>query len=153
MGLRLVKKYLILILPVVFAAFFFTNVQATEDPVAVIANNDNSMEEISIPMLKKMYNNDLLKWPNGVPVILYDLDVYNPTRAAFSLSVLGRKPERIAEEWAHKKITNQALNPPHTIKSERQIIRRVSMQKGAVGYVTLSRTKNRNDIKVIAILD
>ena len=151
MGLRFVKIYLIL--PVVFAAFIFSSVHAAENTVAVIANNDNAMEEISIEMLKKMYNNDLLKWPDGVPIILYDLDVYNPTRAAFSTSVLGRKPERIAEEWAHKKITNQALNPPHTIKSERLIIRRVSMQRGAIGYVSLSRTKDRNDVKVIAILD
>ena len=149
--LRLVKRYLIF--PVLFAALMFTSVYATDDPVAVIANNDNSMGEISVEMLKKMYNNDLLKWPDGVPIILYDLDVYNPTRAAFSRSVLGRKPERIAEEWAHKKISNQALNPPHTIKSERLIIRRVSMQRGAVGYVSLSRTKDRNDVKVLAILD
>ncbi len=151
MGLRLVKRYLIF--PVVFATFIFSSVHAAEDPVAIIANSDNSMAEISITMLKKMYNNDLLKWPDGVPVILYDLDVYNPTRAAFSMSVLGRKPEKIAEEWAHKKITNQALNPPHTIKSERLIIRRVSMQRGAIGYVSLSRTKDRNDVKVLAILD
>lgn len=151
MGLRPLKKYLIL--PAVLAAFIFSSVHAAEDSVAVIANNDNAMTEISVNMLKKMYNNDLLKWPDGVPIILYDLDVYNPARAAFSRSVLGRKPERIAEEWAHKKITNQALNPPHTIKSERLIIRRVSMQRGAVGYVSLSRTKDRDDIKVIAILD
>jgi ABC-type phosphate transport system substrate-binding protein len=150
MGLKLIKKYLIL--PVVFAAFIFSSVHAAEDPVAVIANNENIMTEISVNMLKKMYNNDLLKWPDGVPIILYDLDVYNPTRAAFSMSVLGRKPERIAEEWAHKKITNQALNPPHTIKSERLIIRRVSMQRGAIGYVSLSRTRDRDDVKVIAIL-
>ena len=151
MGLRFVIRYLII--PVLFAAFTISSVHAAEDKVAIIVNNDNTMVRISIDMLKKMYNNDLLKWPNGKPVILYDLDVYNPLRAAFSMNVLGRRPEKIAEEWAHKKITNQALNPPHTIKSERLIIRRVSMQRGAIGYVSLSRTKGRNDVKVIAILN
>jgi ABC-type phosphate transport system substrate-binding protein len=132
---------------------FYTNAIAENDPVAIIANNDNNIMEISIPTLKKMYNNDLLKWPDGVPIILYDLDVYNPVRKSFSINVLGRKSERIAEEWAHKKISNQALNPPNTIKSELLIIRRVSMQRGAIGYVSLSRTKDRTDIKILAILN
>ena len=133
---------------------FPQSAQAADYPVAVIANSDNNMDEISVSMLRRMYKNDVLKWPDGVPIILYDLDVYSPIRATFSMNVLGRTPERIAEDWAHLKITNQALNPPHTIKSERLIMRRVSMQRGAIGYVSLSRiTKNRSDIKIIAILN
>ena len=151
MGLKPLKRYLLL--PIVFVAFFFSSAQSNGDPVAVIANIDNGMAQISIPMLKKMYNNDLLQWPDGVPVILYDLDVYNPVRKSFSLSVLGRKSEKIAQEWAHRKITNQALNPPNTIKSERLIMHRVSIQRGAIGYVSLSRTKDREDIKILAILE
>jgi ABC-type phosphate transport system substrate-binding protein len=142
------------LLSVLFALLLLSSTKAlAEDRVAVIGNNDNSMDTISIPMLKRMYNNDLLKWPDGVAVILYDLDVYNPIRKTFSMYVLGRKPERIAEDWAHKKISNQALNPPNTIKSERLIIRRVSMQRGAIGYVSLDRTKDRTDIKILAIID
>ncbi len=151
MRLRDLTRYLLV--PIIFIAIFLTDARAAGEPVAIIVNKDNNLGEISIPMLKKMYNNDLLKWPDGVAIILYDLDVYNPVRKSFSLSVLGRKPEKIAEEWAHKKITNQALNPPNTIKSERLIIRRVSMQRGALGYVSLSRTKDREDIKILAILD
>lgn len=151
MILKPLKRYLLL--SIVLVAVFFSSAQSNGEPVAVIANVENGMAEISISMLKKMYNNDLLKWPDGVPVILYDLDVYNPVRKSFSLSVLGRKSVKIAEEWAHRKITNQALNPPNTIKSERLIMRRVSIQRGALGYVSLSRTKDREDIKILAILE
>ena len=151
MGLKPLKRYLLL--SIVMVAVFFSSAQSNGEPVAVIANENNGMAQISMSMLKKMYNNELLKWPDGVPVILYDLDVYNPVRKSFSLSVLGRKSEKIAEQWAHRKITNQALNPPNTIKSERLIIRRVSIQRGAIGYVSLSRTKDRAGIKILAILE
>jgi ABC-type phosphate transport system substrate-binding protein len=150
MGLKLIRKYILL--TVTLAVLISASAYAADYPVAVIANNNNNMDEISINMLRRMYKNDVLKWPDGVPIILYDLDVYSPIRATFSRNVLGRRPERIAEDWAHLKITNQALNPPHTIKSERLIMRRVSMQRGAIGYVSLSRTKNRDDIKILAIL-
>ncbi len=150
MALKLLKR--LILLSVTIAVLMSASATAAEDSVAVIANNNNSMNDISIAMLRRMYKNEVLKWPDGTPIILYDLDVYSPMRATFSRSVLGRKPEKIAEDWAHKKITNQALNPPHTIKSERQIIRRISMQKGAIGYLSLSRTKDRDDIKILSIL-
>lgn len=150
MILRLITR--LILLPVLFTAILSANVHGASVPVAVIANTDNSMDEISITMLKRMYKNEILKWPDGIPIILYDLDVYNPMRATFSKNILGRTPEKIAEEWAHLKITNQALNPPRTIKSERLILRRVSMQRGAIGYVSLNRTKDRDDIKILAII-
>jgi ABC-type phosphate transport system substrate-binding protein len=150
--MRLKQLSLYIFFPVILALLLSASAHAADDPVAVIANKDNSMEEISIKTLKRMYKNDILNWDDGVPIILYDLDVYNPIRATFSMNVLGRTPEKVAEEWAHKKITNQALNPPHTIKSERLIMRRVSMQRGAIGYVSLSRTKDRDDIKILTIL-
>jgi ABC-type phosphate transport system substrate-binding protein len=150
MSLKLASR--LILLPVILAVLIGASASAAGDPVAVIVNTDNPMDDIPISMLRRMYKNDVLKWPDGTPIILYDVDVYSPIRATFSMSVLGRTPEKIAEDWAHKKITNQALNPPRTIKSERMIMRRVSMQRGAIGYVSLKRTKNRDDIKILAIL-
>ena len=150
MGLRLIRKFILL--PVILTILVSSYACAADNRVAIIANSDNPLEKIPLSMIKRMYKNDILKWPDGVPVILYDLDVYSPIRETFSKDVLGRNPEKVAEDWAHKKITNQALNPPHTIKSERLIMRRISMQRGAIGYVSLKRTKNRSDIKILAIL-
>jgi ABC-type phosphate transport system substrate-binding protein len=150
MSLKLVRR--LILLPIILAVLIGASASAAGDPVAVIVNTDNPMDDMPISMLRRMYKNDVLKWPDGTPIILYDLDVYSHIRETFSISVLGRTSEKIAEDWAHKKITNQALNPPRTIKSERMIMRRVSMQRGAIGYVSLKRTKNRDDIKILAIL-
>lgn len=119
------------------------------EPVAVIVNRDNGVKALSGGELRKIYTNSTLNWPDGAPIIIYDLAVQNQLRGLFSSSVLQKDPERVAEEWAHLKITNQAKNPPITMKSEALIIRRVSTEKGAIGYVSLNAAKLNPDVRII----
>jgi len=123
------------------------------EPIAVIVNRDNPVGPLDENYIRKVYTNILLSWPNGVPIIIYDLGIGDPLRSAFSVKILGKKPEKAAEEWAHLKITNQAKNPPLTMKSQALIIRRVSAEKGAIGYVSLSAVKDNASVKVVSTLD
>lgn len=124
----------------------------TEQPVAIIVNPSNGIGSLTIDDISKIYTNNLLKWPDGTPIRIYDLVVNNPQRQAFSSTVLDKSPERVAEEWAHLKITNQAKNPPHVIKSEALIIKRVARERGAIGYVTLDRVEGLKSVRVVATL-
>lgn len=122
------------------------------DPVAVIVNRGNPVEEMNDSGIKRIYANSVLSWPDGTPITIYDLAIHDPLRESFSELILGKTPAKVAEEWAHLKITNQAKNPPQTVKSEALIIRRVSREKGAIGYVSLSLVRDNRDVKVVNTL-
>ncbi len=122
------------------------------EPVAVIVHRDNPVDNLSRQEIERIYINNVLSWPDGMAITIYDLATSDPLRYDFSYKVLDRTPARIAEQWAHLKITNQAKNPPLTIKSEALIIRRVSRQKGAIGYVSLGLVKDNKDVKIVHTL-
>ncbi|MBE9527728.1 MAG: hypothetical protein IME99_00655 [Proteobacteria bacterium] len=125
---------------------------AAEESVVVIVNSSNSIESVSTSYIKKLYKNRLLKWPSGVPVTLYDLAEEDPVREVFSKAVLGKPSYRVAERWAHLKITNQAKNPPFTMKSQSLIIRRVSREKGAIGYVLRGSVKDNSSVRIVSTI-
>ncbi len=120
-----------------------------EEAVAVIVNRDNPARSLSDSDIRRIYTNTVLDWPNGAPITIYDLATSNPLRQSFSEQILGKDPDKVAEEWAHLKITNQAKNPPQAIKSEVLIIRRVSREKGAIGYVSLGLVKDNPEVRII----
>lgn len=137
--------------PIIAAALLAASQAATAlaETVAVIVNRDNPRKAMSRDEIQMVYTNSTLAWPDGTPIIIYDLSVQDPLRGAFSEKVLGKAPAKVAEEWAHLKITNQAKNPPMAVKSEALIIRRVAREKGAIGYVSLSAVVDNQDIRVV----
>lgn len=137
---------------IVFAVLFnlcWTAASAADGLIAVIVNRNNPVVTLSEPEIRKIYNNNTLEWPDGTPITIYDLSIQDNLRTTFSERILGKPAYIVAEEWAHLKITNQAKNPPLTVKSQTLIIRRVAGEKGAIGYVSLSAVRNNPDVKVI----
>lgn len=125
-----------------------------DDPIAIIVNKHNPVSTLSHNDIRKIYRNNILKWSDGTPVILYDLGISDPVREKFSKIIFNLSPRKIAQRWAHLKITNQAKNPPLNMKSQRLIIRRISVNKGAIGYVSLSKVNDANSkgVKVVTVL-
>lgn len=141
------------IISIVIAVVFSLQARASfAETVAVIVNNGNPVNSLDLNKIRKIYTNNTLSWPDGMPIAIYDLSVHDPLRAVFSENVLGKAPSKVAEEWAHLKITNQAKNPPMPVKSQQLIIRRVAKEKGAIGYVSLSAVKDNSEVKVVNTL-
>lgn len=125
---------------------------AAEDlGIVVIINSRNKLDHLSPRTISRLYSDYKLEWRYGESVILYDLLPTSSIRKRFSRQVLGRDAGRVAERWAHMKITNQAINPPIVLKSEWMIIRKVSQQKNAIGYVSRRAFKARHarNVKVV----
>ena len=144
-------KYIPAILLAVCGALAALGVRAAlaSEPIVVIVNKNNSVDALSAGDIRKIYTNSILVWADGAPITIYDLSVQDNMREDFSEKVLGKEAYRIAEEWAHLKITNQAKNPPLTMKSQMLIVRRVSMEKGAIGYVSRSAVRDNPMIKIV----
>lgn len=134
-----------------FALFALSAADAFAGTVAVIVNSSNQYRSMSVAEIQRLYTNAVLEWPDGTPVTLYDLAISDPARSVFSEAVLNKTPMKVAEEWAHLKITNQAKNPPIAIKSEALILRRVAREKGAIGYVTLETARQKEGVRIVNI--
>ncbi len=108
---------------------------AMAEPIAIIVNANNPVSALTISEVKRLYENDTLTWPNGRPVVLYDLRVKDEVRKRFSGIVLGKEPKIVAREWARKKITNMAKNPPMTLKAASLVQKYVGRDAYAIGYL------------------
>ena len=134
------------------ALFIWLPAAAFAEPVAVIVNASNPVSSMSVAEIRKLYENDAVKWPDSKPVALFDLPVKNDVRKKFSSAVHGKAPEEVTRDWANKKITNTAKNPPVTVSSAVVIQSKVSEDTGAIGY--LSKTDvTSSKVKVIAVID
>lgn len=134
------------------AVVFMAQMARAAEPIAVIVNRENPLEALTEHEIRKIYTNHTLSWSGGAVVTIYDLAMQSPLRRVFSDRILGRSPEKVAEEWAHLKITNQAKNPPVTMKSEMLIIRRVASEKGAIGYVSMGLVTNNPAVKIVYLI-
>ncbi len=138
------------VLIISFILIWAGSVQAEE--IVVIVNANNPVEKLTMAEIKKYYENVLLKWPHGTKVTLYDLRVKDDIRKKFSQIVLGKDPRRVAMDWANKRITNTAKNPPRTLTSGILVQDKVSKEKAAMGYLLKSMVSNSN-VKIVATVD
>lgn len=142
----------VIILSLAFT-LLLTDINVAEiEPVAVIVNKDNPIKLLSESDIRKIYTNTILKWPDGKMITLYELAIDNPLRNVFSEKVLRKSPYKVAYEWAHLKITNQAKNPPLTMKNQLLLINKVSIEMGAIGYVSFSAAKGNTAVKIVSII-
>lgn len=124
------------------------------DSIVVIVNAKNPVYSLTSGDVRKIYEDRTLKWEDGMPITVYDLAINDPTREVFSQIVFGISSERLAEMWAHLKITNQAKNPPISIKNDYIVMKRVSAEEGAIGYISWNAIKGADiqGFKIVATL-
>ncbi len=148
--MKAIKGFFILLL----AWMALPGYAAAGDAIAVIVNIKNPITTITQTDLRKIYDDLKLKWENGMPITVYDLDVNDPLREAFSQQIFSVSSDKRAEMWAHLKITNQAKNPPMCIKNEYLIMKMISVEEWAIGYVSLSAAKSGDVLgyKIVATI-
>ncbi|MEK6531926.1 MAG: hypothetical protein AABZ23_05485 [Deltaproteobacteria bacterium] len=135
----------------VLSAFAFASVAGAES-IAFIVNAGNPASSMSPAELKRLYENDTVKWPDGKNIVLYDLPVKNDARKKVSTAVLGKEAEEVARDWANKKITNTAKNPPVVVSSGVLVQSRVAEDPGAIGYMPKGDVTNAK-VRIIAVID
>jgi len=131
-------RYRVTMACVIVLALMMTRGASSAEPVAVIVNPANPISILAIEEVKKYYSDIISMWPNREHINILDLPMDDTTREMFSRKVLGRNPEDVMMEWASKRITNTANNPPMTIKSPVLVQSWVATQKWAIGYIPVS---------------
>ena len=128
-------------------------VPANAETMAVVVNKNNPIAALSMAQIKRIYQDDMVRWPGGEKIQVYDLPVDNSSRARFSRSVIGKSAETVAAEWATKKMTNTAKNPPQVVRSKVLMLYKVSKSKTAIGYLPMSMAKGKAMLKVMATVE
>ncbi len=126
---------------------------ADAETMAVVVNKNNPVASLSMAEIRRIYQDEMVRWPGGDKIEVYDLPVDNPGRVTFSRRVIGKAADRVAADWANKKVTNTAKNPPRIVKSKVLMLYKVSKSKSAIGYLPLSMAKGKAMVKVMATID
>ena len=120
---------------------------ALAESVVVIVNEANT-QNISEADIKGIYNDNLVQWNDGSGIRSFDLPTRDPIREIFSQNVLGISARDSAREWANRRITNTAKNPPKT-KREKLVVLYVMKDPHAIGYVSKSAIEGKTGIRVV----
>lgn len=121
------------------------------EKVAIIVNAKNTQTLVATDV-KNIYNDNVVTWSSGAPISVYDLPVKSEFRETFSQKILGTSARDAATEWANKKITNTAKNPP-TTKPDAVVISNVASDPGAIGYVSAGAVAGKSGIRVVLMIE
>ena len=133
-------KYLILTILCVAA---WAN--GTLGQVAVIAHKSVPVDSINKSELLDLYTGETSIWRDSEPVIIFDLKEKGKTRKTF-YKFLGMSSSRIKSRWLIRMLSGEA-DPPEFLKSEEELLRKVSTTKGAIGF--LDRSKPNGKVKIL----
>ena len=114
-----------------------SRLEAAEVPVKMIVHptRANGMTPAEV---RAIYLKQKLLWQDGQPIIPINLEAGSRARALFSQRVFGQSPRRLASYW-NQRYFEAGEFPPATLASEEAVLRFVSENPNAVGYVTKER--------------
>ena len=137
------------IYPVILAAVLLgCSFSASAEDFVMIVNKQNPVETLSRSDVKKYFFKNLVLWNNGVKVVPVDYVDTHPLAKSFAMNVLGMN----LDEKKHKLVANVfsgKSTPPEQLASEDEVIAIVSTQRGAIGYISLS--KHTDKVKVVQL--
>jgi len=107
---------------------------AQAEDYVIIVNKDNG-NAVDKDFAAKAYRGDVKSWAGGGNVACIALPDGNPVRAAFDKGALDKSPSQTRALWAQMAFSGKAV-PPKIVDSEAEVIKAVSDNKNAIGYVS-----------------
>jgi ABC-type phosphate transport system substrate-binding protein len=142
-----IKKVMILL----FIVSSFYSAVSYANSVAVIINNKNTAE-ISRSTIKSIYSDVQFEWSNGSRITLFELPLSSSERETFAQETLNQSAQESQIAWNNRKITNVINNRPKT-KRDKLVLKRVSRDINAIGYIPLSMAKNAKGVRIVLIIN
>ena len=101
----------------------------------VVVHNANSMTEIGLENLSRIYLKQTTSWPDGLEATPVDMAPDSDLREKFSKAVHGRNVSAIKSYWQRQIFSGKGI-PPMEFNSEEDVLFFISETPGAVGYVS-----------------
>jgi ABC-type phosphate transport system substrate-binding protein len=114
----------------------------------VIVNAKNKINEIDRKYLSDIFLKKITRWPDEQKIKPVDLGTDANVRSQFSEAVHHRGVVGVKSYWQQRIFSGSDLPPPEFL-SEAEVIKYVSQNPGAIGYV--SANLNSKHIKTISV--
>ena len=130
-----VRVVLIKVLAVcVLFSFSVQGAESRRDSFKIIAHPSVSIEKLNLFQLRKLFSMKQTNWPGGQGVTVFVLNSKSTTHLDFCKSLLKMFPYQLDQIW--NKLTYSGLgDPPITVNSMEEMLKRVSETPGAIGYL------------------
>ncbi len=110
-------------------------VEAASDPIVVIVNVANPVENLSMSDLKKLFMADRSKWETGKTVAPVMIGAGAPERKAFLKIVCGMNDAEFNKYFMQAAFTGKSATPPREVSSTQAVKSVVAGSPGAIGFV------------------
>jgi hypothetical protein len=110
-------------------------VQAAGDPIVVIVNGANPVENLSMGELKKLFLSDRSRWDTGKAVAPVMLGPGAAERTAFLKLVCGMNDADMAKYFLQAAFTGKSATPPKEVGSASAVKSFVAGSPGGIGFV------------------
>ena len=134
---------------IVTLLFLFSWAETSFSQVAVIANKSVPVDTIKKSELLDFYTGDIKKWKDEQPVVILDLKPRGDTKKAF-YKFLGKSPSRMKSIWLKMMLSGEG-DPPLSMRSEDELLKKVASTPGALGFV--SQRRATGDVKTLSLIE
>jgi ABC-type phosphate transport system substrate-binding protein len=113
-------------------------VEAAGDPIVVIVNNANPVDNLSIGELKKLFLGDRSRWDTGKAVAPVMLAPGAPERTAFLKIVCGMNDADLGKYFLQAAFTGKSATPPKEVGNAAAVKSFVAGSPGGIGFLKAS---------------
>ena len=136
-------RYIILF---IFVLLFWTTEASAQ--VAVIAHKSVPVDSLKKIELLDFYTGDIRVWEDEHPVVVFDLKTKGNVRDSF-YHFLGKTSSRMKSIWMKKMLSGEG-DPPEAMKSQEEVLKKVSTTPGAIGFV--SHPLVTDEVKMLLVI-
>lgn len=110
-------------------------VEAAGDPIVVIVNAANPVDNLSMSELKKLFMSDHSKWDTGKIVAPVIVSAGAPERTAFLKLVCGMNDAQFSKYFLQAAFNGKSATPPKEVSSVLGVKGVVVSSPGGIGFV------------------
>ncbi|MAY41387.1 MAG: hypothetical protein CMI05_03615 [Oceanospirillaceae bacterium] len=115
----------------------------------VIVNSNVSLDSVSRQYLLSVFSMQTRTWPEGQSIRVYILPPQQPEHRSFVKSELKLFPYQLVKIW-DRSVFSGSGQSPMIVESEEEMLRKVSENKGAIGYL-LKGIEEGDNVKALRI--
>jgi ABC-type phosphate transport system substrate-binding protein len=121
----------------------------SEQSLAIIVNQSNSVENFSLPELRKIFLGERSHWPNGRRITLVMMDPAQPERKVMLREIYGMNEKDLNSHFIQGVFTGVVFVSPKTLGTPAEVLKFVFNVPGAIGYVRASDVDS--SVKVLRV--
>lgn len=119
------------------------------EPVAVIVNSANPVNNLSFGELRRLFLSERTRWETGKSVAPVMLGAGAAERITFLKVVCGMSDADFSKYFTEAAFTGKDVTPPREVGSSRDVKRVVAGSAGAIGIIRASEVSS--DVKAVKV--